>query len=254
MTRWAKLDDTLDAAARQGETLRFWWRDDDAGKTSPALIRLLEMAERQNLPLALAVVPDWLQPDVQGQIAACAEATVLQHGFAHASHAADGEKAIELGGRAVDRITGELRAGFTILEDAFGVAFLPVLVPPWNRIDAALHPHLRAAGYTGLSVFGRRTDPEIMPGVSLINTHVDPIDWRGTRGFLGEDVVLDRLIEQLDGADEPIGILSHHLAMDEACWAFLERLFSTLASHPAARLCAAPYLFASSVLSTGHAA
>ena len=40
-------------------------------------------------------------------------------------------------------------------------------------------------------------------------------------------------------ADEPIGILSHHLAMDEAGWAFLDRLLGVLAAHPGARLCAA---------------
>lgn len=253
MTDWQQLDTALDAAARRGETIRFWWRDDDAGGSSPALTRLLEMAERQNLPLALAAVPAWLEPGVQGQIAASAEATVLQHGYDHVNHGGKGVKSIELGGRGVDRITEELKKGFDILEDAFGAAFLPILVPPWNRIDQTLHPHLRASGYVGLSVFGKRAALEIAPGVALVNTHVDPVDWRGTRGFLGEDIMLERLIDQLD-LDEPLGILSHHLVMDEACWGFLERLFSTLMRHPAARICSAPYVFAPSSQSSGHAA
>lgn len=253
MTDWQQLDTALDAALGRGETVRFWWRDDDAGESSPALNRLLETSESQNLPLALAVVPAWLQPDAQGQIAASGEATVLQHGYAHKNHARKGAKSIELGGRAADRIAKDLRKGFASLEDAFGAGFLPVLVPPWNRIDEALHPHLRRAGFAGLSVFGERAGPEVTPGVSLINTHVDPIDWRGTRGFLGEDVMLERLIAQLE-LDEPIGILSHHLVMDEPCWTFLERLFSALMRHPAARLCSAPSLFASPSLSSGYAA
>ena len=33
--------------------------------------------------------------------------------------------------------------------------------------------------------------------------------------------MLERLIDQLD-LDEPIGILSHHLAMDEPCWTFFD--------------------------------
>ena len=45
-------------------------------------------------------------------------------------------------------------------------------------------------------------------------------------------------------ADEPIGIVSHHLAMDEAGWVFLDRLLGVLAAHPGARLCAADELFA----------
>ena len=154
-------------------------------------------------------------------------------------------KSIELGGRAADGIVKDLRRGYAILEDAFGAGFFPVLVPPWNRIDDALHPYLKSAGFTGLSVFGKRPAPEVTPGVTLINTHVDPIDWRGTRGYLGDDIVLERLIEQLD-EDEPIGVLSHHLVMDEPCWTFLERLFSVLWHHPAARICSASTLFASS--------
>jgi hypothetical protein len=68
-----------------------------------------------------------------------------------------------------------------------------------------------------------------------------PIDWRGTRLFVGEVAALTRLVAMLD-ADEPIGILSHHLAMDEAGWAFLDRLLGELAAHPAARLCRADEL------------
>ena len=253
MTDWDQLSSALDAATGSGETVRFWWRDDDAGEVSPALDRLLETAERWDLPLALAVVPAWLQPDAQGQIAASGEATVLQHGFAHKNHAKKGTKSIELGGRAADRIAKDLRKGFAILEDAFGAGFIPVLVPPWNRIDDALQPYLKSLGFSGLSVFGKRDGPEVTPGVSLINTHVDPIDWRGTRGFLGEDVMLERLIRQLE-LDEPIGILSHHLVMDEPCWTFLERLFSALTRHPAARVCSASTLFASSGVSNGYAA
>lgn len=244
MTDWAQLETALDAVAGRGETIRFWWRDDDAGENSPALARLLETAERLNLPLALAVVPAWLQPDVQGQIAASPETTVLQHGYAHVNHAKKDAKSIELGGRGLDPILEELRQGFTILEDAFGAAFLPVLVPPWNRIDTSLYPHLRQGGYAGLSVFGRRADAEIEEGVALVNTHIDPVDWRGTRGYCGDEAMLDRLTEQLD-PEEPIGILSHHLVMDEACWAFLEGLFTTLMGHPSARICSAPYVFAS---------
>lgn len=253
MTSWTELNEALDATAGRGEICRFWWRDDDAGKSLPALTRLLEMAERQDLSLALAVIPAWLQPEVQGQIAAQADTTVLQHGFTHANHASDGEKSIELGSRSPDLIAKELKEGFVTLEDAFGAAFLPILVPPWNRIDPALHAFLRAGGYVGLSVFGKRAAAEIAPGVSLVNTHLDPIDWRGSRGFLGEDVMLERLIDQLD-PEEPIGILSHHLVMDEPCWAFLGRLFEALSHHPAARLCSASQLFMSLDLTGGHAA
>ena len=242
MSDWADLANSLDAAARRGETIRFWWRDDDAGRSHPALNRLLDLAERQAAPIALAVVPSWLDPETQGTIAGAPQATVLQHGYAHTNHAGKGAKSIELGGRKPEPILDELREGFGILEDAFGSAFLPALVPPWNRIDKALFPSLKSIGFTGLSVFGPRRALEAAPGVGLVNTHLDPVDWRGTRGFIGEEAMLTRLIDVLN-PNEPIGLLSHHLDLDESGWTFIDELFTVLGRHPAVRLCPAPYLF-----------
>lgn len=253
MSSWTELETTLDAAARRGETIRLWWRDDDAGRAHPALHRLLDLAERQSTPLALAVVPAWLEPEAQGTIAASARVTVLQHGFAHVNHADEGKKPIELGGRRPQLIIEELLQGFSILEDAFGAGFLPVLVPPWNRIDAALYPHLATTGFHGLSVSGLRPAMEIAPGVGLVNIHLDPVDWRGARGFLGEEPMLNQLIELLN-PDEPIGLLSHHLAMDEFGWTFFDDLFTVLGRHPAVRLCPAPYLFERTVPSVQESA
>lgn len=253
MTDWKPFHRALDAAAERGETIEFWWRDDDAGKESPALTRLLDVADHQNVPLALAVVPAWLDAKAQAAIAASAGSTVLQHGYAHVNHGKADQKSIELGGRSVTEIAEELKTGKSVLEDAFGATFMPILVPPWNRIDPGLHPLLGQWGYSGLSVFGKRADAEIAPGVALINTHLDPIDWRGTRGFVGDDMMLGRLLEHVD-AGEPIGFLTHHLVMDEPCWSFLEWLLSAVARHPAIRFCSAPSLFSSPMLSDGEAA
>jgi hypothetical protein len=242
VTSWRELDAALDACAGRGEAIRLWWRDDDAGREHAALERLIELAERRDLPLALAVVPLWLEPPVQALIAASARTTVLQHGFAHANHAPAGVKAVELGGRDLGAIVAELEEGRAALIDAFGATCLAVLVPPWNRLDPQLTQRLAACGFTGLSTFGRRTGSEAAPGVIQVNAHLDPIDWRGSRLFVGEATALERLCAVL-GPNEPIGILSHHLAMNEAGWAFLDRLLGVLASHPAARLCAADELF-----------
>lgn len=188
------------------------------------------------------MVPLCLEPSVQALIAASAQATVLQHGFAHANHAPPGAKSIELGGRHLATITAELSQGRAALVDAFGATFLAVLVPPWNRLALELIDCLTDCGFCGLSTFGRRPDEEAAPRLIQVNTHLDPIDWRGGRLFVGEAAALGRLCAALD-PDEPIGILSHHLVMDEAGWRFLERLFETLSGHPATRLCPAHELF-----------
>jgi hypothetical protein len=242
VTSWDELRAALDGVAARGEAIRVWWRDDDAGRDHPALMRLLDLAERQDAPLALAVVPMWLEADAHARIAASPNATVLQHGFAHANHAPPEGRSIELGGRDLETILSELERGRVLLADAFGCSFLAVLVPPWNRLDAGLIARLTGSGFVGLSALGRRTGAEAAPGLAQINVHLDPVDWRGTRLFVGETAALSRLITVLD-PDEPVGILSHHLAMDEAGWAFLERLLGVLAEHPGARLCAAPELF-----------
>jgi hypothetical protein len=243
MTGWRELEVALDAIARDGKAIRLWWRDDDAGRGDPRLERLLELAERRALPLALAVVPVWLDADAQARIAASPYASVLQHGFAHCNHAPAGEKSCELGGRAIATIEAELRHGREMLVDAFGAPFLAVLVPPWNRLDGRLIGRLAACGFCGLSTYGRRHAPAAAAGLLQVNTHLDPIDWRGDRLFVGEVAALERLVALLD-PDEPIGLLSHHLAMDEPGWRFLDRLLGLLAAHPGAVLCSAADLFA----------
>jgi hypothetical protein len=242
MTGWRELEAALDAAAQDGKAIRLWWRDDDAGRDRPELERLLELAERRALPLALAVVPVWLEAPAQARIAASSQASVLQHGFAHVNHAAAGEKTCELGGRATAMIEAELARGQACLVDAFGADFLAVLVPPWNRMDRKLIGRLTACGFCGLSTYGRRDAPLAAAGLIQVNTHLDPIEWRGGRLFVGEVAALERLVAMLD-PDEPIGILSHHLAMDEPGWQFLDRLLGVLAAHPGAVLCSAADLF-----------
>jgi hypothetical protein len=167
---------------------------------------------------------------------------VLQHGYDHANHAAAGSRPVELGGRPADAILSELAAGRAILREAFGSTFLAVLVPPWNRLEPALIAQLGACGFCGLSTFGRRPDEAGAPGLCQVNTHLDPVDWRASRLFVGETAALQRLCAVLD-PDEPIGILTHHLVMDEAGWTFLDRLLGVLTRHPAARLCAAGEVF-----------
>jgi hypothetical protein len=242
VTGWVELRVALDSALERGDSIRVWWRDDDAGRDDSALPRLLELAECHELPLALAVVPMWLDSGAHARIAASPQATVLQHGFAHANHAPPEGKSIELGGRDPDTVLAELARGRAMLQDAFGCAFLAVLVPPWNRLDHGLIERLADCGFIGLSTFGPRALPEAAPGLPQVNTHLDPIDWRGTRLFVGEAAALSRLIA-VQGADEPIGILSHHLTMDEDGWAFLDRLLGMLVAHPGARLCRAAELF-----------
>lgn len=77
------------------------------------------------------------------------------------------------------------------------------------------------------------------PGLEQINTHLDPIDWRGTRGLVAPDKLVaqttdllrDRREGRTDNA-EPFGILTHHLVHDPDIWIFTEALLRRLLDGP----------------------
>ena len=137
MTSWKQLDDELDAWRACDRRATLWWRDDDACRDSAALRRLLEIAHEAEVPVALATIPALLEPSLVAAVAGTGVATIVQHGFAHLNHAPPGARNWELGAhRPVELTVGELTQGRAALEKSCGSRFVPVLVPPWNRIDA----------------------------------------------------------------------------------------------------------------------
>lgn len=256
---WRAFAAELDAWLSQGGQASFWWRDDDAGRPDPAFDRLLSLAADVALPLGLAVVPAWLTPEVAEAIrAAPGPVAVLQHGFAHANHETDIQpgalkvRPAECGtSRPAQAVLEELAEGSAGLRAAFGGRFLPVLVPPWNRIAPAVRASLPRAGYRALSAFGPRAVAEPVPGLLQVGCHADPIVWREGKRFAGASATLDRLRTHLSArrgghADpsEPTGLLTHHRDMDPVCWAFLEELLGRLRAHPAVTFSPLPSLLA----------
>jgi len=239
---WPALTIELDAWAASGRVATLWWRDDDATRSGERLSRLLDIAGAT--PLTLAVIPasarDDLAPNLADHVAAGGHIAVVQHGYAHLNHAPPAEKKAEYGPhRPAGEMIDELANGREILESMFGDMFLPVLTPPWNRIAPALASRIGEAGLRGLSAFGRQ-QPRI--GATVVNTHIDIIDWRGSRGYAGETAVLGAIISHLrarrTGEAElaiPTGILTHHRDHDEASWRFLHRFVAHVANHVAAR-------------------
>ena len=237
-------EDLAAAIAAAPEPPRFWWRDDDAGADDARLQPLLEVARARRAPLALAVVPAWLDGRCAARVLAVPEATVLQHGIAHADHALAPAKKIELGGRAPrDRLADDLAAGRARLAAAFGPRFVAALVPPWNRIAADLLPGLAGLGFRGISTYGPRAAAS-EHGLRRVNTHLDLVAWRegGRHLDLAEAAIgLAALVRR--SLKEPIGILSHHQVMDAAAFSALDRLLALVQDQPRATLAAAGPLF-----------
>ncbi|TAU80419.1 polysaccharide deacetylase (plasmid) [Rhizobium leguminosarum] len=234
---WDPLRRELDRWQAAGRVARFWLRDDDAIEPTQALETLMALAGESGVPLMLAVIPGLTGEALAARLVEETVITVAVHGWSHTNHAGPEAKKQELGGeRPAEVVLGELREGFRLLKRLHPARFLPVLVPPWNRIDPALIPALPGLGFAALSVYGRARQDGPMP---LLNTHVDIIDWHGTRGGRSEAELVVELVAELRdrfaGSDEPVGVLTHHLVHDRTAWDFLSALFATTGRHPAVR-------------------
>ncbi len=248
MTDWDDLARELDAWAAAGRTASFWWRDDDATQTTQALDRLLALRAKAKAPLAIAVIPGRAQPDLAERLAREADVAVLQHGWLHLNHAPPGAPKAELGAhRPSAFVLGELSRGQLALDRLFGRAWLKVLVPPHNRIAPEVARGLPLAGYCGLSTYNARQSE--IRGLIQVNAHIDIMNWT-TRAFAGVENALTLALRHLGAkrtgsadADEPTGLLTHHLAHDGPAWDFTAAFLARVGAHPAARWSAVPALF-----------
>ena len=232
---WGPLHRELDRWQAAGRVARFWLRDDDAVEPTQALETLMAVTGESQVPLTLAVIPGLTGEALATRLAEEAAVTVAVHGWSHTNHAGPERKKQELGGdRPAETVLGELRDGLHLLERLHPARFLAMLVPPWNRIDAALVPALPGLGFAALSIYGRARRDSLM---ALLNTHVDIIDWHGTRGGRSQEELVAELVAELRDRfacnDEPVGVLAHHLVHDQAAWNFLSALFATTGRHPA---------------------
>ncbi len=230
---WRPLDAALRRREEDGAPVAAWWRDDDAVTASPALDRLLTLARAAGWPVGLAVVPGRIEPSLPERIAGEPGLDVLVHGLVHRDHAPPGEKKAEFGPhRPLPEMEEDVVRALRLAQDAFPGKALPVFVPPWNRIAPDLAARLPALGYRALSTF--RADRRRLPSLAPLETHLDPIDWHGTRGLADRDGLVRDLAAAIDGA-APVGLLTHHAIHDEAVWAFLAALLDRLAASPAVR-------------------
>ena len=235
---WQILRDELDRWRNAGITARLWLRDDDAIVPTPALHDLALLTARFRIPTLLAIIPAKTGEPLAEYLRDLSHLTPAVHGWSHANHAQTGEKKRELGlERGREMVLGEMAEAFSRMSDLHGERLVPMMVPPWNRIATELVPELPRLGYRALSVFGSRTFD--VQGLAITNTHVDLIDFRGTRACRDHDLLARHIADELSRsrlADrEPVGILSHHCIGDVSARQFLEKLFSITADGRACR-------------------
>ena len=231
---WTALDAELAIWRTEGLHLPIWWRDDDAIAPTPALDRLAALAEDLSLPVHIAVIPKHAEPALAAYSRDRLLIRPLVHGWQHISHAPDGAKKAEFGHPRPDA-AHELAQALNRMQELFGDDLLPIFVPPWNRLDDGLLPVLADAGYVGVSTYLPRDNRIAAPGLVQINTHIDPIFWRGTRSLVPPDTLIADITKQLQDRrkgltdpQEPLGFLTHHLVHDEDIWGFTHACLARL--------------------------
>lgn len=231
MIDWSPLRSALARCRADNISVPIWWRDDDAIEPSAALDRLSNLASDLHIPAHLAVIPAHAQNSLVPAINDDPFLHPLVHGWAHRNTAPEGQKKSEFGVPREHAILDATRA-LTRMQTLFGKQLIAMFVPPWNRIDAALVSELKSAGYGALSTFGPRSNTL---NIAQINTHIDPIFWRGHRGLVDPNNVIEQTVTMLDArrisaqdASEPLGYLTHHLVHDDPIWDFSRGILSEL--------------------------
>lgn len=200
-----------------------WWRDDDARSPDWRLDRLLET--RRRLPITLAIIPDGDLPALARRLDREPRLTIAQHGVDHVNRLAPGvarsEFPLHMKQEAINAAVSAGRARMA----ASGLNPL-LFVPPWNEASYRLLGAMIAARF---DVFSSGSHGRAEWGLGHVGASVDLLTWKSAPRFRGPRRIFDALREQLEdhrsrGAfEEPIGILTHHLAMDEPAWRFVER-------------------------------
>ena len=221
MLGWWRLKAELGRWRQAGRRPRLWWRDDDARAATPQLRRLLVHATRADAPLCLSVIPEGLHPGLCGVVAPYERVFILQHGISHLNRA--GSPASEFApADPPEQVAARLAQGWAML-DGFRRR-LPVYVPPWNTLTPNVEAALALSGHRAVSAWSGLSRPD------RVDAHVDLLRWKGSPRFAGRERVLGRLTgllglrRRLSLWDEPIGLLTHHLAHDEDTWRFLDEL------------------------------
>jgi hypothetical protein len=230
---WSLLTKELDFWSKAGLTPRLWLRDDDAVVPSKALDRLLAVCDRYEVPLVLAVIPEPTGNELALHLRGNTLVSVAVHGWRHANYAPATEKKQELGKhRPALESVAELACGLSKLSALHGDRLLPILVPPWNRIDASLVPSVSGAGFRAISAFADKLTEFQTRELAVINTHLDIMDWSTRRGRDQGEAALefvDALRKSRESGGYPVGILTHHIVHDDAAWDFLDQLLEMTA-------------------------
>jgi hypothetical protein len=240
---WAQLQAEIKAWRDSGHRARFWVRDDDAITSTPELSELIELCSKEEIPIALAVIPERAGQDLKDVVGDRPGVTILQHGFDHKNRGGPRDKSEFPDARPFEEAMTSVRAGWKRLADHFGDQALPVFVPPWGTCSLAVRRRLPEVGLSGFSPspvgpfraneLCRRGGRRSSVGLSLVGTHLavnravasdkSPLPISRHLAFLAS--LVNAIRSDDADPDEPIGIMTHAWGVDAGVRDFLRELF-----------------------------
>jgi hypothetical protein len=227
-----KIRTILDLAAEQNKQVDVFFRADDIALVDEPFCRLMQLFRSRQMPLCLAVVPQWLQhenwKDMQQFYPENALWCWHQHGWNHTNHETLGKKSEFGPSRPREDIRRDLVQGRKHLAAVLGNLFCPVFTPPWNRCSLITLEILEELDFPAVSR-SKNAKPHYAGALPDLAVNVDLHTRRETD--YGEG--WNNLLAELTAAAElgRIGLMLHHQRMNDAAFEFLNTLLQMLQSH-----------------------
>lgn len=215
-----------------------FFRADDIGYPGKQFSAMIEAFQEHKTPLALAVVPAWLnkqrRDDLLKELGPDLSLWCLhQHGYRHMNHEQQ-DKKFEFGpSRENNVLSGELGRGKKKLSGLLGENFTPFFTPPWNRCSAETMHSLVELGFSAIS---RSTNVSPQPPQELPDIPVN-IDLHTVKTTTPAEGItnLQSLMEHAVKSGFA-GFMLHHQRMNKTSQLFLNYLLAKIKSTPGLRV------------------
>jgi len=222
---------------KQTADVRVFFRADDIGVLSQSYKALLQLFDRHQMPLCLAVVPTWLTKNRWSAMnRICDTSSSLwcwhQHGWQHHNHQHSGKKCEFGPDRSSTAIQHDIIQGKKRLESLLGRCFTPCFTPPWNRCSPETLEHLHAAGFMAISR-DQGTTHTYLPHLPDFAVNVDLHTRRETESSRSLTMLAREL--RLAAETGQIGFMLHHQRMNSASLYLLDGLLMLIRSLPVLR-------------------
>lgn len=232
---FAPLQTALSQRPPNAAPLSLFFRDDDVDEDEASLQRLLELFLHSKTPINLGVIP--------GRLTDAAIALLLahkrehpqlieldQHGWQHLNHEL-ADKKCEFGpSRSFAEQFADIAVGQARMQAAFGAAWFPVFIPPWNRCTEAT---ARALDELGFRILSRDYGQAAFASFQFreLPVTLDLYHWRGGATLRPVEELIQALIEQIEQA-QTIGVMLHHKVMNDDAFAFVGELLQLFQQAP----------------------